>query len=436
MKISIFGLGYVGTVSAGCLATDGHSVIGVDPNKTKVDLINQGVSPIVEKDIGEMIAAAVKNNLLRATLDVRDAVMNSDISLVCVGTPSQLNGNLDLSHVRKVCEQIGAALKEKSAFHVVVARSTMLPGSMRSVVIPALESYSGKRAGVDFGVCNNPEFLREGTAVFDYYNPPKTVIGETDNKAGELLMQLYAKMSAPLIRTEVETAEMVKYADNTWHAVKVAFANEIGNLCKAEGIDGHKVMEIFCQDTKLNLSPYYMKPGFAFGGSCLPKDVRALMYKGKSLDMDLPLINAILPSNQRQIEKGIKMIVEKGNKRVGILGFSFKAGTDDLRESPLVEVIEYLIGKGYELKLYDKNVNLAALTGANQDYILNHIPHISKLMASSLDEVLKFAQTIVIGNGAAEFRNVPDEIKPEQVVVDLVRIVPKLSGEQYDGICW
>ena len=436
MKISIFGLGYVGTVSAGCLATDGHSVIGVDPNKTKVDLINQGVSPIVEKDIGEMIAAAVKNNLLRATLDVRDAVMNSDISLVCVGTPSQLNGNLDLSHVRKVCEQIGAALKEKSAFHVVVARSTMLPGSMRSVVIPALESYSGKRAGVDFGVCNNPEFLREGTAVFDYYNPPKTVIGETDNKAGELLMQLYAKMSAPLIRTEVETAEMVKYADNTWHAVKVAFANEIGNLCKAEGIDGHKVMEIFCQDTKLNLSPYYMKPGFAFGGSCLPKDVRALMYKGKSLDMDLPLINAILPSNQRQIEKGIKMIVEKGNKRVGILGFSFKAGTDDLRESPLVEVIEYLIGKGYELKLYDKNVNLAALTGANQDYILNHIPHISKLMASSLDEVLKFAQTIVIGNGAAEFRNVPDEIKPEQVVVDLVRIVPKLSGERYDGICW
>lgn len=436
MKISIFGLGYVGTVSAGCLATDGHSVIGVDPNKTKVDLINQGVSPIVEKDIGEMIAAAVKNNLLRATLDVRDAVMNSDISLVCVGTPSQLNGNLDLSHVRKVCEQIGAALKEKSAFHVVVARSTMLPGSMRSVVIPALESYSGKRAGVDFGVCNNPEFLREGTAVFDYYNPPKTVIGETDNKAGELLMQLYAKMSAPLIRTEVETAEMVKYADNTWHAIKVAFANEIGNLCKAEGIDGHKVMEIFCQDTKLNLSPYYMKPGFAFGGSCLPKDVRALMYKGKSLDMDLPLINAILPSNQRQIEKGIKMIVEKGNKRVGILGFSFKAGTDDLRESPLVEVIEYLIGKGYELKLYDKNVNLAALTGANQDYILNHIPHISKLMTSSLDEVLKFAQTIVIGNGAAEFRNVPDEIKPEQVVVDLVRIVPKLSGEQYDGICW
>ncbi|UJP06127.1 MAG: UDP-glucose/GDP-mannose dehydrogenase family protein [Nitrosomonas sp.] len=436
MKISIFGLGYVGTVSAGCLATDGHSVIGVDPNKTKVDLINQGTSPIVEKDIGEMIAAAVKNNQLRATLDVRDAVMNSEISLVCVGTPSQLNGNLDLSHVRKVCEQIGAALKEKSTFHVVVARSTMLPGSMHNIVIPALESFSGKKAGVDFGVCNNPEFLREGTAVFDYYNPSKTVIGETDTKAGELLMQLYTKMNAPLIRTGVETAEMVKYADNTWHAVKVAFANEIGNLCKAEGIDGHKVMEIFCQDIKLNLSPYYMKPGFAFGGSCLPKDVRALMYKGKSLDMDLPLINAILPSNQRQIEKGIKMIVEKENKKIGILGFSFKAGTDDLRESPLVNVIEYLIGKGYELKLYDKNVNLAALTGANQDYILNHIPHISKLMASSMDEVLNFAETIVIGNGAEEFRKVPSQLKPGQVVVDLVRIVPNQSGDRYDGICW
>lgn len=436
MKISIFGLGYVGTVSAGCLATDGHFVIGVDPNKTKVDLINHGTSPIVEKDIGEMIGAAVKNGQLRATLDVREAVINSEISLVCVGTPSQLNGNLDLSHVRKVCEQIGTALKEKSAFHVVVARSTMLPGSMRNVVIPALESFSGKKAGIDFGVCNNPEFLREGTAVFDYYNPPKTVIGETDTKAGELLMQLYAKMKAPLIRTGVDTAEMVKYADNTWHAVKVAFANEIGNLCKAEGIDSHKVMEIFCQDTKLNLSPYYMKPGFAFGGSCLPKDVRALMYKGKSLDIDLPLINAILSSNQRQIEKGIKMIVEKGKKKVGILGFSFKAGTDDLRESPLVNVIEYLIGKGYDLKLYDKNVNLAALTGANQDYILNHIPHISKLMASSMEEVLGFAETIVIGNGAAEFRNVPNELKSGQVIVDLVRIAPNQSGEGYDGICW
>ena len=436
MKISIFGLGYVGAVSAGCLATDGHEVIGVDPNKTKVDLINQGTTPIIEKDIGEMIAATVKSGHLRATADVRDAVFGSDMSLICVGTPSQLNGNLDLSHVRKVCQEIGAAIAEKDTFHVVVARSTMLPGSMRALVIPTLEAASGKVAGVDFGVCNNPEFLREGTAVYDYYNPPKTVIGESDEKAGALLVQLYEKMDAPLVRTDVETAEMVKYTDNTWHAVKVAFANEIGNICKAVGIDGHKVMEIFCQDTKLNLSPYYMKPGFAFGGSCLPKDVRALTYKARSLDLDLPLLNSILPSNQRQVEKGIKMIVDKGARKVGILGFSFKAGTDDLRESPLVDVIEHLLGKGYELKLYDKNVNLAALTGANQDYILNHIPHISKLMVSNMQDVLDFADTIVIGNGAAEFKSVPGSLKPHQHIVDLVRISKEQSGEQYDGICW
>jgi len=436
LKISIFGLGYVGAVSAGCLASDGHEVIGVDPNRTKVDLINQGTTPIIEKDIGEMIAATVKSGLLRATVDVRDAVMGSDMSLICVGTPSQLNGNLDLSHVRKVCEQIGAAIKEKASFHVVVARSTMLPGSMSSVVIPTLEAASGKKAGVDFGVCNNPEFLREGTAVYDYYHPPKTVIGESDEKAGAMLVELYAKMDAPLVRTSVETAEMVKYTDNTWHAVKVAFANEIGNICKAVGIDGHKVMEIFCQDVKLNLSSYYMKPGFAFGGSCLPKDVRALTYKARSLDLDLPLLNSVLPSNQKQIEKGLKMITDKGARKVGILGFSFKAGTDDLRESPLVDVIEHLLGKGYELKLYDKNVNLAALTGANQDYILNHIPHISKLMVESMDEVLAFAETIVIGNGAAEFKTVPAKLKAGQTIVDLVRISQEQSGGQYDGICW
>ncbi len=436
MKISIFGLGYVGAVSAGCLATDGHEVIGVDPNQTKVDLINAGTTPIIEKDIGEMIATTVKSGHLRATTDVRDAVLGSDMSLICVGTPSQLNGNLDLSHVRKVCEQIGAAIKDKDSFHVVVARSTMLPGSMTSVVIPSLEAASGKKAGVDFGVCNNPEFLREGTAVYDYYHPPKTVIGESDERAGEMLVKLYEKMDAPLVRTDVATAEMVKYTDNTWHAVKVAFANEIGNICKAVGIDGHKVMEIFCQDTKLNLSPYYMKPGFAFGGSCLPKDVRALTYKARSLDLELPLLDSILPSNRKQVEKGVKMIVDKGTRKIGILGFSFKAGTDDLRESPLVDVIETLLGKGYELKLYDKNVNLAALTGANQDYILNHIPHISKLMVNSMEEVLAFADTVVIGNGAAEFKQVPGLLKDGQSIVDLVRISKEQSGGQYDGICW
>ena len=437
MRISVMGLGYVGAVSAGCLASDGHTVVGVDPHATKVDFINRGIAPIVEKDIGEIIREQVAAGNLSATSDSAEAVYHTDMSLICVGTPSQLNGSLDLRFVRRACEEIGAALKTKNSFHVVVARSTMLPGTMRDVVIPTLEQHSGKVAGQDFGVCSNPEFLREGTAVWDYRNPPKTVIGETDERSGDILAQLYVGLDAPLIRTDVETAEMVKYSDNVWHALKVAFANEIGNLCKALAIDGYKVMDIFCQDTKLNLSPYYLKPGFAFGGSCLPKDVRALTYKARSLDLDLPVLNAILRSNERQVEKGIRMIVEKGHRKVGILGFSFKAGTDDLRESPLVEVIEYLLGKGYELRLYDRNVNLAALTGANRDYILNHIPHISRLMVQSLDEVLQFGETLVIGNGAAEFKDILKRRRPGQVVVDLVRIVNESSQSgEYDGICW
>lgn len=437
MKISIFGLGYVGAVSAGCLAKDGHKVVGVDPYQPKVDLINEGKTPVIEKDIGEIMAQAVADGLLRATQNVNEAVSESEISLICVGTPSQLNGSLDLKYVRKVCEEIGAALKEKNEFHVVVARSTMLPGSMRNIVIPTLEEFSGKKAGVDFGVCNNPEFLRESTAVYDYYNPPKTVIGETDSKGGEILASLYSHLDAPMIRTNVETAEMVKYTDNVWHALKVGFANEVGNICKAVGIDGHTVMDIFCKDTKLNLSSYYMKPGFAFGGSCLPKDVRALNYKARSLDLDVPIINAIMPSNQYQVENGIKMITEKGNKKIGILGFSFKAGTDDLRESPLVEVIERLLGKGYDIRLYDKNVSIASLVGANKDYILNHIPHISKLMEDSIDKVLEHAETLVIGNGAEEFKVVPEKLREGQVIVDLVRISQQRSIDgKYDGICW
>lgn len=437
MKISIFGLGYVGAVSAGCLARDGHQVTGVDPYQPKVDLINEGKTPVIEKDIGEIVEKAVADGLLRATRDVRQAVFESEISLICVGTPSQINGSLDLKYVRKVCEEIGEAIREKNDFHVVVARSTMLPGSMRSVVIPTLEMHSGKKAGVDFGVCNNPEFLRESTAVYDYYNPPKTVIGETDSRAGDLLASLYAQLDAPLVRTSVETAEMVKYTDNVWHALKVGFANEIGNICKAVGIDGHEVMDIFCKDTKLNLSSYYMKPGFAFGGSCLPKDVRALTYKARSVDLDVPILSSIIPSNNKQVDKGLSMIIDKGNRKIGILGFSFKAGTDDLRESPLVEVIERLIGKGYDIRLYDKNVKIASLVGANKDYILNHIPHISGLMVDSIDAVLEHAETIVIGNGAEEFRNIREGLAEGQVVVDLVRIGNDRSVEgKYDGICW
>jgi len=437
VKVSIFGLGYVGAVSAGCLANDGHHVIGVDPNTTKVNLINQGMTPIIEKDIGGIIKQSVDEGRLKATEDTKSAVDNSEISLICVGTPSQLNGSLDLKYVRQVCEEIGTALRDKNEFHVVVARSTMLPGSMTEVVIATLEQYSGKKAGVEFGVCNNPEFLREGTAVYDYHNPPKTVIGETDGKSGELLVKLYEKIDAPLLRTSVQTAEMVKYTDNVWHALKVGFANEIGNICKALHLDGHEVMDIFCKDLKLNLSPYYMKPGFAFGGSCLPKDVRALTYKAKALDLAVPILNSIIPSNELQVDKAINMITSKDNKKVGILGLSFKAGTDDLRESPTVEVVERLLGKGYDILIYDRNVNIAGLVGANKDYIMNQIPHLSKLMVQSIDEVLEFADTLVVANGDDEFKTIFNKLKDYQVVVDLVRVREAASEQdKYDGICW
>ncbi|BCR05276.1 GDP-mannose 6-dehydrogenase [Desulfuromonas versatilis] len=437
MNISVFGLGYVGAVSAGCLARDGHVVIGVDPNLTKVDLINRGLSPIIENEIGEIISDGLKSGRLSATNDSVAAVLKTEISLICVGTPSQLNGSLDLKYVRRVCEEIGAAIAKKTAFHVVVARSTILPGTMRDVVIPTLEESSGKKAGIDFGVCNNPEFLREGTAVNDYFNPPKTVIGETDEKSGEMLAQIYASLDAPLVRTDVATAEMVKYTDNVWHALKVGFANEIGNICKALEIDGHQVMDIFCQDKKLNLSPYYLKPGFAFGGSCLPKDVRALTYKAKILDIETPVLNAILPGNQLQVQRGLKMIMGHGKRKIGVLGFSFKEGTDDLRESPIVDVIESLIGKGYELKLYDKNVNMATITGANRDYILNHIPHISRLMVRSVQDVLENSEVIVIGNGSKEFSDVLRHINSGQIVIDFVRIGSNRTQKgRYEGICW
>lgn len=437
MKISVFGLGYVGAVSAGCLARDGHEVIGVDPYQPKVDLINSGRTPVIEQEIDEIIRNAVQHGMLRATTNVHDAVMTTEMSLICVGTPSEMNGRLDLRYVRRVCEEIGTALRGKENYHVVVIRSTMLPGTMRSVVIPTLEECSGKTAGIEFGVCNNPEFLREGTAVYDYANPPKIVIGETDTHAGSMLSSIYSHLQAPLVRTNVETAEMVKYTDNVWHALKVGFANEIGNICKALNIDSHDVMNIFCQDTKLNLSSYYLKPGFAFGGSCLPKDVRALTYKAKSLDVDSPIINSILPSNQLQVRRGVQMITEKGSRKIGVLGFSFKAGTDDLRESPVVEVIEHLLGKGYDIRLYDHNVKIASLVGANRDYILNHIPHISRLMVDSIEEVLEHADVVVIGNGAKEFRDVPTRVASHQVVVDFVRIMSKRSElGKYDGICW
>ena len=437
VRISVFGLGYVGTVSAGCLANQGNSVIGVDPVPDKVDLINRGQAPIVEVEIGEIIAEMVKAGRLKATHDGTSAVHDTDISFVCVGTPSQQNGNLDLRYIRRICEQIGEALKTKIGRHIVVIRSTILPGTMRNIVIPTLEEFSGKRAGEDFGVCSNPEFLREGSAVKDFRCPPKTVIGELDKGSGDLLTQLYAGINAPLIRTDLQTAEMIKYVDNCWHALKIGFANEIGNVCKSFGIDAHEVMRIFCEDRKLNISTTYLKPGFAFGGSCLPKDLRALSYQAKTHDLQLPILTSILPSNELQIARGLQMIIEKESPRVGVLGFSFKAGTDDLRESPVIEVIERLLGKGYDLRIYDKNVNIAKLVGANRDFILNRIPHISKLMVNSADAVLEHASTVVIGNNDPEFLEIIKKVRDDQQIVDFVRVMEGRSQRgRYDGICW
>lgn len=437
VSISVFGLGYVGVVSAACLADDGKKVVGIDPNETKVKLINAGQSPIIEKQVDTLVAQAVADGRLTAVQDATAAIAETDISLVCVGTPSQANGNLDLQYVESVCADIGAGLKEKDGYHVVVIRSTMLPGSMRNVVLPALEAASGKSAGEDFGLAINPEFLREGSAVNDYRNPPKTVIGCLDRRAGEVVAALYRGVPGDLVVTDMGTAEMVKYVDNVWHALKVGFANEVGNVAKALGVDGHRVMDIFCLDRKLNLSPYYLKPGYAFGGSCLPKDLRAFTYKAKMLDLKLPILDSILPSNELQIRKAFDMVTGKAGRKIGILGFSFKPGTDDLRESPMVELIERLIGKGYELRIYDRNVNLARLIGANRDYILNRIPHIASLMVNTVDEAIEGADVVVVGIADPEFQQSMDRMEAGQQLVDLVRLDPAAkSGGNYDGICW
>jgi len=437
MRLSVFGLGYVGCVSAACFAREGHEVTGVDVNATKVGIINEGRSPIVEAGIGELIDEMVATKRLRATTETRNAVRNSEVSLVCVGTPSNTNGSLDLKYVQRVCEEIGEALAGKREGHVVVIRSTMLPGTIERVVVPALEAASGKRAGQGLGVCINPEFLREGTSLKDFYAPPFTLIGADDANVAETVKRLYSGINAPLYVTSTKSAEMVKYACNCFHALKVSFANEIGNICAGLGIDSHEVMNVFCQDTKLNLSSYYLKPGFAFGGSCLPKDLRAIAYKAKELDLEVPVLSAVLQSNRRQVERAVEMVTSTGRKRIGVLGFSFKAGTDDLRESPMVTLIETLIGKGMQLAIYDRDVSLARLFGANKDYIEREIPHISQLMCASIGEVLEQTDVLIIGNKAAEFREIEGQLRDDQIVIDLVRLFDgRVSGENYQGICW
>ena len=438
MNVSVFGLGYVGSVSAAAFAADGHTVVGVDVNPDKVATLNDGRSPIVENGLEELIRGNTANGRLRATTSTADAVSGTDASLVCVGTPSRRNGSLDLTYLQRVCEQIGDALKGKESYHVVVVRSTVLPGTTHGVVIPALERTSGKKYGTDFGVTVNPEFLREGTAIHDFRNPPMTLVGHNYTSDAQTTQALYTKVEAPLVNTSIRTAEMIKYASNTWHALKVCFANEVGNLCKRLDIDSHDVMDIFCRDEKLNLSSYYMKPGFAFGGSCLPKDVRAMQYRAKELDLEMPVIQAILGSNQLQIQHAIDMVVETGRKRVGLLGFSFKAGTDDLRESPIVILAEALLGKGYSLRIYDKNVSLAKLVGANKEYINEQIPHLSSLLCDTTAEVLDHSDVIIVGNGSPEFADALKRTRNDQIVIDLFRakVARDEVPAQYTGICW
>ena len=385
-----------------------------------------------------MICDNVDAGRLRATTSTAEAVGESDLSLICVGTPSRKNGSLDLTFLERVAEQIGEALRTKPGYHVVVVRSTVLPGTTHDVVIPALERTSGKNYGTGFGVTVNPEFLREGTAIHDFRNPPLTLVGHNYRSDAEPTAALYAKVDAPVVSTSIRTAEMMKYASNTWHALKVSFANEMGNLCKRLQIDSHEVMDIFCRDEKLNLSSYYLKPGFAFGGSCLPKDVRALQYRAKELDLEMPVIQSILGSNHLQVQHAIDEIVETGRKRVGLLGFSFKAGTDDLRESPIVILAEALLGKGFQLSIYDKNVSLARLVGANKTYINEQIPHLSSLLRDSIDEVLRDSDVVVVGNAAPEFSDALTRTRVDQIVLDLVRV--KTPRDQikadYRGICW
>ena len=437
-KVSVFGLGYVGSVTAACLASKGNSVIGVDLSPSKVDQLSSGHSPIVEPRMKELVQNAHAACTLHATTDSAEAVMQTEISFLCVGTPSLRSGKLDLGHVEPVCRDIGRVLKNKTDFHLVVLRSTVLPGTAENIVIPALEQSSGKRMGKDFGVCVNPEFMREGTAVADFLEPSMTIIGSADSQHAALLRELYAWAPGRIFETSFRSAEMVKYVCNAWHAVKVAFANEVGTLAKELKVDAEAVVEIFTADDKLNISPSYLKPGFAFGGSCLPKDVRALNYRAKELDLHLPLFESIMPSNDEHLQRAIEMILAYSKRNVAILGLSFKAATDDLRESPQVQLVKHLLGEGRNLKIWDDNVSLGRLIGSNREYIEHAIPHIGSLLVSDLGDCLRDAEVVVVGTRGISRDQLQQHLRPDHVVIDLVNLEksrrPALT--QYEGICW
>jgi GDP-mannose 6-dehydrogenase len=438
-SISVFGLGYVGTVTAACLAHMEHNVIGVDLNLAKVEAMEAGRSPIVEPGVGNLITESHTANRLHATSDSAYAVLNSEISFLCVGTPSLRNGKLDLGHIEPVCREIGEALKKKIGFHLVVLRSTVLPGTAETIVVPALEKSSGKKLGPDFGVCVNPEFMREGTAVADFLEPAMTVIGAADPKHSAALREIYAWAPGRIFETSFRSAEMVKYVCNAWHAVKVSFANEVGTLAKELSVDAEALVEIFISDTRLNISPTYLKPGFAFGGSCLPKDVRALNYRAKELDLNLPLFQSILASNDQHLERAVELVLKTGKNRIAMLGLSFKAATDDLRESPQVQLVKRLLGEGRRIRIWDDNVSLGRLIGSNRQYIEEVIPHIGSLLSTSLAEVLKDAEVVVIATRGLNREELRTGLRTDQIVIDLVNLDrgsrPTTPGE-YEGICW
>jgi GDP-mannose 6-dehydrogenase len=438
-SISVFGLGYVGTVTAACLAHKGHRVLGVDLSRTKVEAMEAGRSPIVEPRVSELVAESHQACHLHATTDSASAVLQTEISFLCVGTPSLRNGKLDLGHIEPVCREIGQALRGKDSFHLVVLRSTVLPGTAETIVVPALEKASGKKMGKDFGVCVNPEFMREGTAVADFLEPSMTIIGAALPEHAALLREIYAWAPGRVFETSFRSAEMVKYVCNAWHAVKVSFANEVGTLAKQLGVDAEAVVEIFSADTKLNISPSYLKPGFAFGGSCLPKDVRALNYRAKELDLRLPLFESIMPSNDEHLERAVEMILDTGKKRIAMLGLSFKAATDDLRESPQVQLVKRLLGEGRQIQIWDDNVSLGRLIGSNREYIESVIPHIGSLLSSDLEQIVNGAEVIVIGTRGVLKEALQKLLRPEQVVIDLVNLEKSRrleGGANYAGICW